>query len=477
VKMPDEELEQTPVDTTLRVSRAEQRRLARDVIADGAPREGVDIIRPVELAVIVGVGLPGRSAAEVSASLDELEALLDTAGAKVVDRVVQFRDSPDSATFIGRGKLDEVIELVQLHGADAVVFDEDLSPAQQRVLEERVRQKMLDRTIVILDIFAQHATSKEGKAQVELAQLTYLLPRLRGWGVALSRQAGGRTAGGAGIGGRGPGETQLEVDRRRLMRRIAKLKRDLTAYQKIRQTKAQERVRFAVPVIALVGYTNAGKSSLLNALTGATVLVEDRLFATLDPTVRRFTLSDGRQAVLTDTVGFVRKLPHGLVEAFASTLEESLSAQLLLHVVDAAHPEAEAQIVAVHQVLEEVGAERRPQLVVLNKADLAQRERIEVLERRITQSTDSPPVVVSAVTGEGLDALTEAITQALPNLRKPVVVEIPYDRYDMVSQLHTRGQVHDMQHNDTTVRIHADVDQDLYEQLASFAVTINAANS
>lgn len=473
--MAEDEPEQTSVDETQRVTRAEQRRLARDVIADGAPREGVDIIRPVELAVIVGVGLPGRTAAEVSASLDELEALLDTAGATVVDRVVQFRDSPDSATFIGRGKLEEVIELVQLHGADAVVFDEDLSPAQQRVLEERVRQKVLDRTIVILDIFAQHATSKEGKAQVELAQLTYLLPRLRGWGVALSRQAGGRTAGGAGIGGRGPGETQLEVDRRRLMRRIAKLKRDLAAYQKIRQTKAQERVRFAVPVIALVGYTNAGKSSLLNALTGASVLVEDRLFATLDPTVRRFTLSDGRQAVLTDTVGFVRKLPHGLVEAFASTLEESLSADLLLHVVDASHPEAEAQIVAVHQVLEEVGAERRPQLVVLNKADLAQPERTEALERRITQATGNPPVLVSAISGEGLDALTQAITDVLPNLRVTVTVDIPYDRYDLVSQVHTRGQVHDLQHNDTSVRVDADVDQDLLDQLAKFLVASNTS--
>lgn len=473
----DLEPEQEPVDATLRVTRAEQRRLARDVIADGAPREGVDIIRPVELAVIVGVGLPGRSTAEVSASLDELEALLDTAGATVVDRVVQFRDSPDTATFIGRGKLEEVIQLVQLHGADAVVFDDDLSPAQQRVIEERVRQKVLDRTIVILDIFAQHATSKEGKAQVELAQLTYLLPRLRGWGVALSRQAGGRTAGGAGIGGRGPGETQLEVDRRRLMRRIAKLKRDLTAYQKIRQTKAQERVRFAIPVIALVGYTNAGKSSLLNALTGSSVVVEDRLFATLDPTVRRFTLSDGRQAVLTDTVGFVRKLPHGLVEAFASTLEESLSAQLLLHVVDASHPESEAQIVAVHQVLEEVGAERRPQLVVLNKADLAQSERIDALKRRITEATGTPPVVVSAVTGEGLSTLVAAVTDALPNLRVSVVVEIPYNRYDLVSQVHARGHVHDMQHNDTSVRIDADVDRGLSEQLAPFTVIAKGAVS
>jgi GTP-binding protein HflX len=466
----DDEPDQTTVAATPRITRAEQRRLSRDVIADGAPREGVDIIRPVERAVIVGVGLPGRTAADVAASLDELEALLDTAGATVVDRVVQFRDAPDSATFIGRGKLQEVIEVVQQHGADAVVFDEDLTPAQQRVLEEKVRQKVLDRTIVILDIFAQHATSKEGKAQVELAQLTYLLPRLRGWGEALSRQAGGRTAGGAGIGGRGPGETQLEVDRRRLMRRIAKLKRDLTAYQKIRQTKAQERVRFAVPVIALVGYTNAGKSSLLNALTGATVLVEDRLFATLDPTVRRFTLSDGRQAVLTDTVGFVRKLPHGLVEAFASTLEESLSAQLLLHVVDASHPEAEAQIVAVHQVLEDVGAERRPQLVVLNKADQAERVRIEALARRITEATGVAPVIASAVTGEGLVALTQAITDVLPTTRVPVVVEIPYSRYDMVSQLHTRGQVHDLQHNDTSVRVDVDVDADLLDDLAPFTV-------
>lgn len=462
--------------TTPRISRAEQRRLARDVIADGAPREGVNIIRPVERAVIVGVGLPGRSAADVAASLDELEALLDTAGASVVDRIVQFRDAPDPATFIGRGKLAEVADALRMNDADAVVFDEDLSPAQQRVIEEQLRQKVLDRTIVILDIFAQHATSKEGKAQVELAQLSYLLPRLRGWGEALSRQAGGRTAGGAGIGGRGPGETQLEVDRRRLMRRISKLKRDLAAYQKIRQTKAQERVRFAVPVVALIGYTNAGKSSLLNALTGATVLVEDRLFATLDPTVRRFTLGDGRQAVLTDTVGFVRKLPHGLVEAFASTLEESLSAQLLLHVVDASHSEAEAQIVAVHQVLEEVGAERRPQLVVLNKADQTDPVRIEALARRIREATGVDPIVVSAVSGAGMQRLTDAITAALPNHRAPVIAEIPYERYALVSQLHTRGQVHAISHNDTNVWIDADVDQDLLDELTPFIVPADSGS-
>lgn len=451
-----------------RVTRAEQRRLARDVIADGAPREGVDIIRPVERAVIVGVGLPGRSAAEVAASLDELEALLDTAGATVVDRVVQFRDAPDPATFIGRGKLDDVREALRQHQADAVVFDEDLSPAQQRVLEEQLRQKVLDRTIVILDIFAQHATSKEGKAQVELAQLTYLLPRLRGWGEALSRQAGGRTAGGAGIGGRGPGETQLEVDRRRLMRRISKLKRDLNGYQKIRQTKAQDRVRFDVPVIALVGYTNAGKSSLMNALTGATVLVENRLFATLDPTVRRFTLTDGRQAVLTDTVGFVRKLPHGLVEAFASTLEESLTAHLLLHVVDASHPEAEAQIVAVHQVLEDVGAEQRPQLVVLNKVDLSDDERAAALARRIHQATGVQPVTVSAVTGQGLDVLAGEITKMLPNARVSVAVEIPYGRYDLVSKMHTHGQVRALTHGESTVFVDGDVDPALVAELQPF---------
>jgi len=428
----------------------------------------VDIIRPVERAVIVGVQLPGVTTADLDASLDELTALLDTAGAEVVERVIQRRDSPDPGTFIGRGKVTELRDLVAAVGADALVFDDDLTPAQQRTLEELVKQKVLDRTIVILDIFAQHATSKEGKAQVELAQLLYLLPRLRGWGEALSRQAGGRVAGGAGIGGRGPGETQLEVDRRRIMRRMRKLRRDLEDYGRIRATKAAERERNRVQEVALVGYTNAGKSSLLNRITGADVKVEDRLFATLDPTIRRLPLDDGREIVLTDTVGFVRKLPHGLVEAFTSTLEGSANADLLLHVVDASHPEAEAHIVAVQEVLAEIGADAQPQQLVLNKIDAADDGVVAALARRVELELGDEPVLVSAVTGEGIDRLIERITARLPSLRYRVRGHVPYARQDLVALAHRQGSVLGEEHTETGTTLTADVDRDAALELRHF---------
>ena len=428
----------------------------------------MDIIRRVESAVIVGVVLPGRQLAEVEASLDELEALLDTAGARVVERVIQRRDAPDAATYLGGGKVAELAELVAAAGADAVVFDDELSPAQQRTLEERVRQKVLDRTIVILDIFAQHATSREGKAQVELAQLTYLLPRLRGWGEALSRQAGGRAAGGMGIGGRGPGETQLEVDRRRIMRRITKLRRDLRAVAGVRDTKAAERERRGVQVVALVGYTNAGKSSLLNRITGAEVLVEDKLFATLDPTIRRLPLEDGREVVLTDTVGFVRKLPHGLVEAFTSTLEESARADLLLHVVDASHPEAEAQILAVHDVLREIGADEVPEQLVLNKSDRTAPDDVAALTRRLQVELGADPVTVSARSGAGIDELLARIVQRLPSHRVLVRASVPYARQDLVALAHRRGEVLREEHTATGTRLLAEVDPSAARELAAF---------
>jgi len=455
----------TPTDGNVRLTReqqtrADERRRRRQVIQEGAPREGIDIIRPVEAAVIVGVAVPGRDASAVDASLDELENLLDTAGAEVVERVVQRRDAPDAATFVGRGKVADLRALVAAHGADAVVFDDDLSPAQQRTLEEGIGQKVLDRTIVILDIFAQHATSREGKAQVELAQLTYLLPRLRGWGTALSRQAGGRVAGGMGLGGRGPGETQLEVDRRRIMRRITKLKRDLASYAQVRRTKAAERERNQVQIVAIVGYTNAGKSSLLNRITGSQVLVEDRLFATLDPAVRRLPLEDGRDVVLADTVGFVRKLPHGLVEAFKSTLEETASADLLLHVVDASHPEAEAQIVAVHEVLEEIGADHVAEQIVLNKTDQADTASVDALARRVQLERGTEPVVVSARTGDGVDALVERILLRLPAQRLRVSAHVPYTRQDLVALAHRRGTVIKEAHTSTGTDLIADVDRD-----------------
>lgn len=450
------------------VRRADLRRMRRDVIDDDAPREGVDIIRPVEHAVIVGVQLPGITAADVDASLDELERLLDTAGATVVERVVQRRDSIEPATYLGRGKAGELSDIARQAGADAVVFDDDLSPAQQRTLEEIIRHKVLDRTIVILDIFAQHAASREGKAQVELAQLSYLLPRLRGWGDALSRQAGGRAAGGAGIGSRGPGETQLEVDRRRIMRRMTKLRRDLADVARIRSTKGAERERRDVQTVALVGYTNAGKSSLLNRLTGSDVLVADQLFATLDATARRLVLNDGRNVVVTDTVGFVAKLPHGLVEAFKSTLEQSASADLLLHVVDASHPAAEAQIVAVHEVLDEIGADQVPEQIVLNKIDHVSPEVVASLWRRLHTELGVDAVAVSALNATGIGALIDRIGVRLPNLRVRVAGHIPYARQDLVALAHERGTVLDERHTTTGTDLIADVDKDAALQMREF---------
>jgi GTP-binding protein HflX len=451
--------------TIVRMRRADRRRAERDVIGDDAPREGVDIIRPVELAVIVGVGLPDRTDAEVAASLDELERLLDTAGGEVVARVVQRRQHPEAATFIGGGKVEELHALVRELGADSVVFDDELSPAQQRTLEERIGRKVLDRTIVILDIFAQHASSREGKLQVELAQLTYLLPRLRGWGQALSRQAGGRAAGGAGIGGRGPGETQLEVDRRRLMRRVTAIRRDLVASKQVRGVKAARRQRQELPVVALVGYTNAGKSSLMNRITGADVLVEDRLFATLDATLRRLPLPDGRTVVLSDTVGFVRKLPHGLVEAFRSTLEETAQAGLLLHVVDGAHPEALAHVDAVREVLLEIGAQDVPEVVVLNQIDRADADELDRLELTLRTTRHTDPVRVSAVTGEGIAALLARIAGLVPDTRRHVRVHLPYAREDLVARVHREGRVLGLTHDEAGTLVDAEVDLSLAAEL------------
>jgi GTP-binding protein HflX len=458
-------------DATPVLRRADRRRAERDVIGDEAPREGVDIIRPVERAVIVGMGLPGRDDGEVQASLDELERLVDTAGGVVVARSTQRRVHPDPATHVGEGKIVELRTIAEELDADAVIFDDDLTPAQQRTLEERIRRKVLDRTIVILDIFAQHAASREGRLQVELAQLTYLLPRLRGWGQALSRQAGGRTAGGAGIGGRGPGETQLEVDRRRLMRRITAIRRDLKASARVRSVKAARRQRSGLPVVALVGYTNAGKSSLMNRLTGAGVLVEDRLFATLDATLRRLELGDGRTVALSDTVGFVRKLPHGLVEAFRSTLEETAQAALLLHVVDAGHPEALAQIDAVREVLVEIGADRVREVIVLNQIDRADPDTLADLERVVREQRHADPVLVSALTGEGAAELIARIAREVPDLRRTVRVHLPYRREDLVARVHREGRVLHIEHDEHGTLLEAEVDAALAAELADADVT------
>jgi len=311
-------------------------------------------------------------------SLRELAALAETAGSEVLAGVVQRRAHPDPATYLGKGKALELRDVVIDEGADTVIADTELAPSQRRALEDVVKVKVIDRTALILDIFAQHAKSKEGKAQVELAQLQYLLPRLRGWGESMSRQAGGQAAGGQGMGSRGPGETKIELDRRRINSRIARLRREIANMKTVRDTKRGGRRAGRVPSVAIAGYTNAGKSSLLNRLTGAGVLVEDQLFATLDPTVRRAETPDGRLYTLADTVGFVRQLPHELVEAFRSTLEEVAEADLLLHVVDGSHPDPEGQISAVRSVLADVEALDVKEVVVVNKADIADPE---VLDR------------------------------------------------------------------------------------------------
>ncbi len=440
----------------LSLRRAEQRRRAAQRVGDHAPQEGVPIFRPVERAVLVAVHSDQESRAEVDAGLAELAALCDTAGSEAADQVVQRRPHPDPATYVGRGKIVELRELAHELEADAVIVDAELSPAQQRNLEERLELKVLDRTIVILDIFAQHASSKEGKAQVELAQLSYLLPRLRGWGDALSRQAGG-------IGTRGPGESQLEVDRRKLSRRIDRLRAELREAGATRRRKTKERERAEVPTVALVGYTNAGKSTLLNRLTGASVEVGDRLFATLDTTARRLELPRSREAILTDTVGFVDKLPTQLVESFKSTLEETLRADLLLHVVDASHPQADEQMAAVERVLDEIGAEDMPRLVALNKADLADPDALTGLQR------EAGGVPVSAITGAGLDALRAEIAESIPVRRKVIEALVPYDHADLVARAHEEGEVLEEEHRAEGTRLVADVGPQLSAALAAYA--------
>src|SRR5689334_16475734 len=348
----------------------------------------------LERVLLVGVWTEG-SAEDAENSLAELKLLAETAGSEVLDGVIQRRKKPDPATFIGSGKVSDLRSLVASLGADTVIADGELAPAQLRNLEDKLKVKVVDRTALILDIFAQHAKSKEGKAQVELAQLQYMKQRLRGWGGNLSRQAGGRVgAAGGGIGGRGPGETKIETDRRRINTKIAKLRRELRDMKGTRDTKRQERRRHHVPSVSIAGYTNAGKSSLLNRLTDAGVLIEDALFATLDPTTRRTTTSDGRIYTMTDTVGFVRHLPHQLVEAFRSTLEEVADSDLILHVVDGSHADPEGQIAAVREVLAEIGATKVPEIIVVNKADTADPLVIDRIRRREPHS-----VVVSARTG------------------------------------------------------------------------------
>ena len=363
----------------------------------------------LERVVLVGVWTEG-SIESAENSLAELKALAETAGSEVLEGLIQRRDKPDPATYIGSGKVIELKEVVRSTGADTVICDGELSPSQLRQLEDKLKVKVVDRTALILDIFAQHAKSREGKAQVELAQIAYLLPRLRGWGDSLSRQVGGRAAGGAGIGGRGPGETKIETDRRRIRDKMAKLRREIAEMKVSRDTKRQERRRHNIPSVAIAGYTNAGKSSLLNKLTDAGVLVENALFATLDPTVRKTQTPEGRIYTLTDTVGFVRHLPHQLIDAFKSTLEEVSGADLIVHVVDGSHPDPSEQIRAVREVINEIGGAEIPEIIAINKVDIADPEVVMNLLR-----TEKNAFAFSVRTGFGIDGLLLAIEKSLPH--------------------------------------------------------------
>ncbi len=420
----------------------------------------------LERVVLVGVWTTG-STSDAENSLAELAALAETAGSEVLEAIYQRRQKPDPATFIGRGKVEALAEIVQHTGADTVICDGELAPSQLRNLEDKVKVKVVDRTALILDIFAQHAKSREGQAQVELAQLSYMKQRLRGWGGNLSRQAGGRVGSqGGGIGGRGPGETKIETDRRRINTKIAKLRAELRHMRTTRDTKRAERRRHEIPAVAIAGYTNAGKSSLLNRLTDAGVLVEDALFATLDPTTRRTTTSDGRVYTLSDTVGFVRHLPHQLVEAFRSTLEEVADADLIVHVVDGSHPDPEGQLAAVREVLVEIGADTVPELVVINKADAAD----PLVVARI-KSLEPHSVVVSARTGEGIAEAIAAVEADLPHPGVAFEVLLPYERGDLLNRIHTSGEVEHVEHTGLGTVVRGRVNADLAGDLEPYLVS------
>lgn len=417
----------------------------------------------LEKVLLVGVWTSG-SASAAERSLRELAQLAETAGSAVVDGVIQRRDAPDPATYVGAGKARELRTLVVATGADTVICDGELSPGQLRTLEDIVKVKVVDRTWLILDIFAQHARSREGKAQVSLAQMQYLLPRLRGWGESLSRQAGGR-AGGAtgGVGTRGPGETKIETDRRRIRSQMAKIRSQLRRMEATRVTQRQARRRSGVPTVALAGYTNAGKSSLLNALTGSGVLVDDSLFATLDPTVRRARTPQGREFTISDTVGFVRHLPHQLVEAFRSTLEEVGDADVIVHVVDGSDEAPVEQIAAVREVLAEIGAQDVPEIIAVNKADIAGDQVSDVLR------VEPHAVVVSAHTGEGIADLLAAIEADLPHGLMDITAHVPYHRGDLISRAYRSGEVVSVEHDDQGSTIKARVPPALAEEFESAA--------
>jgi GTP-binding protein HflX len=418
----------------------------------------------LERVVLIGVWT-GGDVVDAENSMRELAALAETAGAEVLDGLMQRRQKPDPATFVGSGKAKQLRDIVVETGADTVICDGELSPGQLRKLEEIVKVKVIDRTWLILDIFATHASSREGKAQVELAQMTYMLPRLRGWGESLSRQGGGAGGSSGGVGTRGPGETKIETDRRRIRTRKAKLAAEIKLMKTARDTKRQERERHKVPSVAIAGYTNAGKSSLLNRLTGAGVLVENALFATLDPTVRKAATPSGRDFTLADTVGFVRHLPHQLIEAFRSTLEEVQFADLILHVVDGSHPDPESQLAAVRAVFADIGATGIPEVVVVNKSDIADPLVLGRLQRR-----EKHCVLVSAKTGEGLNDLLALLEAEVPHPDTHVHVVLPYAEGSLVSRIHSEGEVLVEEHLDEGTRLEARVGPGLAAELTSYAV-------
>jgi GTP-binding protein HflX len=418
-----------------------------------------------EKIVLVGVTLPPRTTEDTEAGLDELSLLVDTAGADEVGRVIQRRRAPDPPTFVGKGKAAELQEVAVTTDCDTVVFDNDLTPAQQRNLEKLLGRTAIDRTAVILDIFAQNAHSPEGKAQVELAMLRYRLPRMRGKGAALSQQGGGMSAGGARIGTRGPGETQLEVDRRRILRRIHKLEAELREIDKHRATQRKAQHRSRTRRVAIVGYTNAGKSTLLNRLTQAGVLVEDRLFATLDATTRRLDLPGGEAVLMTDTVGFIRELPHQLVEAFKSTLDVVADADLLVHVVDASALDPHGNIDAVRTVLREIGADQVPELLAFNKSDLAGGEAKRLVDLH------AGSVAISAADGEGVEHLLRTVGDRLRSLTDVVELVIPYERGDLLAAVHREGEVLVELPDDAAMRLRVRLDDAARGRFAEYVVT------
>ncbi|MGO3147314.1 MAG: GTPase HflX [Leucobacter sp.] len=426
----------------------------------------------LENVVLIGVYASTRaqssseSLEDAENSLRELAALSETAGAKVLDGVLQRRPFPDPATYFGKGKAQELASLVQALGADTVIADSELSPSQRRALEDVVKVKVVDRTTVILDIFSQHAKSREGKAQVELAQLEYLLPRLRGWGDSMSRQAGGQVgAAGAGMGSRGPGETKIELDRRKIHTRMARLRKQIAGFAPARAAKRANRKRGEVPSVAIAGYTNAGKSSLLNQLTGNQEFVQNQLFATLDTAVRHAETDDGRSFTYADTVGFVRSLPHQLVEAFRSTFEEVGEADVILHVVDGSHPDPEAQLHTVREVIAEVDAQAIPEIVAFNKSDL-----IDDSRRMLLHGLVPDAVFVSARTGEGIVELKQRVAAALPTPDREVTVVVPYDRGELVAELHERNRVLGTEYEEAGTRVHALVTAEMFAKLDAYLV-------